>query len=289
GLFFLVARGWDPAKKKPIMSIKDSRFLLVTDIGILTKKNTDGGSDVFLVSIKTGKPIAGATVEILGKNGVPIQTSKTGEDGHCNFTSVEKSEREKTPVAFVARNGDDIAFMPFAREDRVLNFSRFEIEGAQNIAPEGLDAFVFTERGVYRPGDEIHIGLVVKQRSWGGNLTGLPIETEVVDARDLPVQTKKLTLPTTGFTELSYQTANESSTGLYTFNVYLIKTNRGRNKLSISANTKPMAKATRILICSSNDSPMRLTRCVSLRKASKAKAAGVSRAMSARSSPLCLT
>jgi uncharacterized protein YfaS (alpha-2-macroglobulin family) len=226
GLFFLTARGWDPAKKKPISSVSDSRFLLVTDIGILTKKNTDGSSDVFLVSIKNGQPVNGATVDILGKNGVPIQTATTGADGHCAFPSVEKSEREKTPVAFVARNGDDIAFMPFAREDRVLNFSRFDIEGAQNLPPEGLDAFVFTERGVYRPGDEIHIGVVVKQRSWGGNLKGLPIETEVLDARDLRVQTKKLTLPETGFTELSYQTANESPTGLYTVNVYLIKDNK---------------------------------------------------------------
>src|SRR5213592_2798345 len=226
GLFFLTARGWDPAKKKPINSARDSRFLLVTDIGILTKKNIDGGSDVFLMSIKSGQPINGATVEILGKNGVPIQTAQTAADGHCAFPSVEKSEREKLPVAFVARNGDDIAFMPFARENRVLNFSRFEIDGAENIGPEGVDAFVFTERGVYRPGDEIHIGLVVKQRSWGGNLKGLPIETEVVDARDLPVQTKKLTLPETGFTELSYQTANESPTGLYTFNVYLVKNNK---------------------------------------------------------------
>ena len=226
GLFFLIARGWDPAKNKPITSIKDSRFLLVTDVGILTKKNTDGRSDVFLVSVKTGKPISGATVEILGKNGVPIQTSNTAADGHCTFPSVEKSEREKSPVAFVARNGDDIAFMPFAREDRVLNFSRFETDGAQNIGPEGLDAFVFTERGVYRPGDEIHIGLVVKQRNWRGNLKGLPIETEVVDARDLKVQTKKVTLSESGFVELNYQTANESPTGVYIINVYLVKNNK---------------------------------------------------------------
>ena len=226
GLFFLTARGWDPAKKKLIKEAKDSRFLLITDIGILTKKSTDGSSDVFLMSIKTGQPINGATVEILGKNGVPIQSGKTAADGHCAFPSVEKSERDKSPVAFVARNGDDIAFMPFSRDDRVLNFSRFEIEGAENIAAEGLDAFVFTERGVYRPGDEIHVGLVVKQRSWGGNLKGLPIETEVIDARDLKVQTRKLTLPETGFTELSYQTAYESPTGLYTINVYLVKNNK---------------------------------------------------------------
>jgi uncharacterized protein YfaS (alpha-2-macroglobulin family) len=226
GLFFLVARGWDPEKKKPISDIKDSRFLLVTDIGIVTKKSRGSSSDVFLVSVKTGKPIADATVEILGKNGIPIQTAKTAADGHCAFPSVEKSEREKSPVAFVARNGDDIAFMPFASEDRVLNFSRFDTEGAENIGPEGLDAFVFTERGVYRPGDEIHAGAIVKQRNWRGNLKGLPVETEVVDARDLKVQTKKITLPESGFAELSYQTANESPTGTYTINVYLIKNNK---------------------------------------------------------------
>lgn len=226
GLFFLTARGWDPEKKKPIGDIKDSRFLLITDIGILTKKGTDGSSDVFLVSIKTGKPMADATVDILGKNGIPIQTAKTGADGHCTFASVEKSEREKAPVAFVARSGDDVAFMPFASEDRVLNFSRFDIEGAENIGPDGLDAFVFTERGVYRPGDEIHAGFIVKQRNWQGNLKGLPVETEVIDARDLKVQTKKVTLPDSGFVELSYQTAGESPTGTYTFNVYLIKDNK---------------------------------------------------------------
>ncbi|HJT45949.1 MAG TPA: MG2 domain-containing protein, partial [Chthoniobacterales bacterium] len=226
GLFFVTARGWDPEKKKPISDIKDSRFLLITDIGILIKKGSNGGSDVFLVSIKSGKPIADATVDILGKNGIPIQTAKTAADGHCGFSSVEKSEREKSPTAFVARSGDDVAFIPFASEDRVLNFSRFEIEGAENIGPDGLDAFVFTERGVYRPGDEIHAGVIVKQRNWQGNLKGLPVETEVVDARDLKVQTKKVTLPESGFVELSYLTANESPTGTYTINVYLIKDNK---------------------------------------------------------------
>src|SRR5206468_4346638 len=109
------------------------------------------------------------TVDILGKNGLPIQTAKTAADGHCSFPSVEKSEREKTPVAYVARNGEDLAFMPFGREDRILNFSRFEIEGAENIAPEGLDAFVFTECGIYRHGVEFLIGLVVILRYVGGH------------------------------------------------------------------------------------------------------------------------
>ncbi len=226
GLFFLTARGWDADKKKPLKSVRDRRFILVTDIGILAKNNADGSHDVFLMSIQNGMPLANATVEILGKNGIALQTGRTDAEGHCGFSTVDKSVREKLPVAIVARNGDDVAFMPYARQDRVLNFSRFDIEGVENVLPDSLDAFVFTERGVYRPGDEIHIALAVKERDWRGQLKGLPVETEVTDARGLSVQTRKLTLPEGGFTELTYQTANESPTGLYTFNVYLTKNNK---------------------------------------------------------------
>src|SRR5205807_422406 len=135
GLFFLTAQGWDPIKKKPIGG-GDSRFILVTDIGMLTKKNADASHEVFLMSIKEGKPLANVTVDLLGKNGIPLQTAKTDANGRCAFTSVEKSIREKTPVAFVARNGDDVSFIPYAREDRQLNFSRFDIDGVDNVLPE---------------------------------------------------------------------------------------------------------------------------------------------------------
>ncbi|MEY2555843.1 MAG: alpha-2-macroglobulin, partial [Verrucomicrobiota bacterium] len=240
GLFFLTAQGWDPAKKKPIQ-VRDSRFVLVTDIGILTKKNADGSHDVFLMSIKEGKPLPDVIVDLLGKNGIPIQSANSDINGRCAFTSVDKSIREKTPVAFVARNGDDVSFIPYAREDRQLNFSRFDIDGVDpaTAGPENLDAFVFTERGIYRPGDEIHVGVVVKQRNWQGQLKGLPLETEVMDARGHGVQTKKINLPDAAFTELTYQTANESPTGLYTFNVYLVKNSKRSTLLgSATANVK---------------------------------------------------
>jgi len=241
GLFFVTARGWDSEKKKAIKAISDSRFILVTDIGILTKKNADASHDVFLMSIKEGTPLPNVVVDLLGKNGIAIQSATTDSNGHCTFGSVEKSTREKTPVAFVARNGDDVSFIPYNREDRQLNFSRFDIDGVDPAAagPENLDAFVFTERGVYRPGDDVHIGIVVKQRNWNGKLGGLPIETEVVDARDHPVQTRKINLPDSGFTELTYQTANESATGLYIFNVYLVKNSKRSTLLgSTTANVK---------------------------------------------------
>src|SRR5256885_15964167 len=108
----------------------------------------------------------------------------------------------------------------------MLNFSRFDIDGVNKVLAEDLDAFVFTDRGVYRPGDEMHIAFVIKQRNWLGKLAGLPIENEVVDARDLKVQTKKLALPPSGFGEITYKTAYESPTGEYSIKVYLGKNDK---------------------------------------------------------------
>ncbi len=179
------------------------------------------------------------TVELLGRNGIAVQSAKTSADGRVTFASVDKNEREKKPVAYVARLGDDVSFIPYARDDRMLNFSRFDIDGVTEVRAEDLDAFIFTERGVYRPGDEMKIGLVVKQRNWQAHLAGLPLETEVVDARDLKVQSKKIALPAVGFAEVSYRTAYESPTGEYTINVYLVKNDKRSTLLgSTTVNVK---------------------------------------------------
>ena len=223
GLFFVRAREWDPVKKRAVRDVSDRRFVLVTDIGLLVKKNADGSSDVFVLSIKAGTPLAGVAVQILGKNGVPLVSGTSSPDGRVNFPSLGKPTREKRPVAFVARLGDDVSFMPYARSDRALDFSRFDTDGVENVSGDQLEAFVFTERGVYRPGDEVHIGCIVKQRSWQGQLEGMPVEVEVSDARGLRAQVRQLRLPAMGFAELNFPTANESPTGVYRIEVYLLR------------------------------------------------------------------
>ena len=254
GLFFLRAREWHPPKKKEVEEnsdaagnsdvdakpdgddsdddennedndenrVVDGRFIVITALGLSVKENGDGGREVFIASLKTGEPIGGVKLDVLAKNGVPLLTGQTAPDGHISFPSLGKASHEKTPVAFVARRGNDVAFMPYSREDRQIDYSRFDVGGVESRSGADLDAFVFTERGIYRPGDEIRIGLIVKQRDWGGKLEGLPVETEVIDARGTSVQVRKLALPAMGFAETSYQTAYESPTGSYSISVYLV-------------------------------------------------------------------
>ena len=224
GLFLLKASALDPKTKKYISGASERRFILVTDIGLLVKENADGSRDVFVQSIKGRAPLAGVKVDVLARNGTPTVGGVSGADGHVALPALGKPSREKEPVALVARLGNDVSFLPYDRDDRQLDYSRFDVGGDQSTSPEDLDAFVFTERGVYRPGDLIHCAFNVKQRAWGGKgVAGIPVETEVVDARGTSAQVKKIALPEGGVAEFSYQTAYESPTGDYTINVYLVR------------------------------------------------------------------
>ena len=222
GLFFLTASGWDPRTKKYVRGAQTTRFVLVTDLGVLVKRNADGSRDVFAASLANGKPFDGAAVTILARNGTVLADAATDEAGRACLPSLGKNPHDsREAVAIVVRRGGDVAFLPYERADRQLDFSRFPTEGVENRTGHELDAFVFTERGVYRPGDTVHVGVIVKQRDWNGSLDGIPLETEVVDAREQSTQVEPVTLPASGFMEWTYDTTHDSPTGGYTLNVYL--------------------------------------------------------------------
>jgi uncharacterized protein YfaS (alpha-2-macroglobulin family) len=211
----------DPTERDDILA--DRRLILVTDLGLLIKDNADGTHDVFVQSIKTGQPVGGAHVDVLGKNGIPVVSAATDETGRVTLPSLEDFTREKKPVAYVVRRDNDVSFLPFGREDRVLNYSRFDTSGVTGLAAHDLTTFVFTDRGIYRPGDEAKLGLIVKQRDWQGKLDGIPLRLDVVDPRGTVVQSRLLKLNAAGFLEATFPTRETSPTGKYQVNCYLVK------------------------------------------------------------------
>lgn len=226
GLFFFRAESWDPVRKAAT-GIRDSRLILVTNLGLVVKDNVDGSHDVFVQSINDGLPVAGVQVQVLGKNGLAIVTASTDARGHLRFPKLDAFQREKAPTVYLARRGEDLSFMPYKRDDRRLNFSRFDIGGeVTGVAADRLSAYLFSDRGIYRPGDAFRIGAIIKAADWKQQLTGIPLETVITDARGLEVQKRKIVLAASGFEELSYQTEETSPTGNYQASVYIVKDGR---------------------------------------------------------------
>ncbi len=147
--------------------VGDSRLIVVTDLGMITKRSLDGSQDVYVQSIKGGVPVDGANVDVVGKNGQTLVTRATDAAGHVHFDPLDGMTREKTPAMFVVRKGDDLSFLPIGEHDRALDFSRFDIGGERNAKNAGrLTAYLFSDRGIYRPGDTFHVGVVVRAADW---------------------------------------------------------------------------------------------------------------------------
>jgi len=246
GIFLLTAKGYDPDKVKEDEASDDDaedeeddsgqpeekRLVLVTDLGMIVKTELDGSQVVFVQSIQTGAPQQGVEVSVIGKNGLTLMKGQTDADGKYRFSKLAGLEREREPVLYLASYQGDSSFLPLGRDDRDLNFSRFDIGGAANALDAGeLSAYLFSDRGIYRPGDEFHIGMIVKAEKWDTPLTGLPLEAEILDPRGLAVKKTKLNLGQGGFNELAHATLESSPTGIYTVNLYTVKNNKSDKQL----------------------------------------------------------
>ena len=203
---------------------EDFRLILVTDLGILVKRSLDGTQDVFVQSIASGLPVAGAEVEVIGKNGLTLFSQTTDATGRSQFPKLENLSRERTPLMYLVKKAGDLSFLPLNRRDRGLDFSRFDVGGIRNtLQPGTLSAYLFSDRGIYRPGDAINIGMIVKAASWAKSVSGIPLEVDVTDPRGLSVKREKIKLGAGGFNELTHTTQETSPTGNYTVNLYTVK------------------------------------------------------------------
>lgn len=246
GMFFLMLEGVEPrpvsdeesddadplvAKWREMEGAADGRFILVTDLGLIAKVNEDHTRDMFVQSVSKGEPLAAVTIAVLAKNGEFIAQATTDAQGHTVLPNLDMYRREKEPVAITARLGNDLAFMPFRRHDRRLELSRFDTDGVVASEQKNLRAFVFTERGVYRPGDTIHVGTIVRRRDWQGELANLPLEMKVYDAKGDEVKKEAVNLPADGFLDWTTSTAESDPTGVYEVTVSRIITKEGREQI----------------------------------------------------------
>ena len=236
GLFFVEICGWDKTNKRKMGWISDKRLILVTDLGLLVKDNADQSHEIFVQSFSNGRPVSGAKVTLQGRNGLPLLTRTTDSEGHARFPSTKGFENEQEPTVYVVNTAVDMAFIPFERPARQLNFSRFEIGGTRDRQANGesLGAFLFSDRGLYRPGEQVSIGCIVKSQLLN-NIEGVPLEIAIRSPRGAEIASKRLNLPTKGFFDYPYATQAASETGTYQVALYLVRDNKYRGRMVGSA------------------------------------------------------
>ncbi|MEI7669934.1 MAG: MG2 domain-containing protein, partial [Pseudomonadota bacterium] len=131
--------------------------------------------------------------------------------------------KEKTPVAFIANKSDDLSFLPYSRNDREVNYSKFDINGLQSTS--GMNAYLFNDRGIYRPGETAHIGIIVKAKDWAKSMEGLPLILEITNPHGQVVDKQILHLSKEGILTADFTSTDSSATGIYNASLYLGRDN----------------------------------------------------------------
>ncbi len=229
GLFVIEIQGYDMQRKRVVYGAKERRLILVTDLGVIVKNNLDSTHNLFVQSVSSGEPVANAAVEVLSRNGGSVFKGTTNATGHIAIPNTQKLRDDKQPVVYVVRASGDTSFIPFDRYSRQLQLSRFDVGGVytNQYAEQNLNSFVFTDRGIYRPGETVNLGMITKAGQLE-NIENIPVELVIRGPRYNEVRVTKLRLGSHGLNEFQFKTLATSDTGDYTATLHLIRDNRRR-------------------------------------------------------------
>lgn len=136
-------------------------LIQVTNIGI-TGKLFEAGTVVWLTSLDTGLPIANAKIEIRNSENKVIAEGTSGTDGiiKVNLPKKEKDSPKSNMLYIFAYNGDDFAF---STSNWDQGFSPWEYGIYGSYTGETSKAYLFTERGIYKPGETIHFKAIFRK------------------------------------------------------------------------------------------------------------------------------
>ena len=151
----------------------------VTDLG-LTAKMSRFGSLVWVTRLSDGRPVVGATVSILDHGGVVVQ-ARTDTDGlvaiaASQYEPADADGRVDGHRLVTARLGDDWTWRQVG-ESYAWGGDGVYADASGRLDPLGM---LFTDRGVYRPGETVEVEAIFRLPR--------PRGTETPSARALAIE-----------------------------------------------------------------------------------------------------
>ncbi len=138
------------------------RWIMFTDMALTTYTGSDG-IDVFARSISSARALSGVELSLIASNNDILATAITNADGRARFDGAAvNGEYPLTPRMLMAYGPqEDFAALDLDRAP--LDLSDRDVGGRS--APSKVDAFVYLDRGIYRPGETVHVSGLVRDNA----------------------------------------------------------------------------------------------------------------------------
>lgn len=177
GVYVITAR--IPDQETNYWEPEATQWFVISDLGLTTMTASDGLHTV-VRSLTTAETMDGVTVRLVARNNEILATATTDAMGYARFEpGLIRGTGGLSPQLIVAETeAGDYAFLDLTRPDFDLTD-----RGVEGRTPPGLvDAYLRTERGVYRPGETVFATAIVRDDT-ADAMTDLPL-TMVVERPD---------------------------------------------------------------------------------------------------------
>ena len=183
-------------------SVNRPGYFTVSDLGLVTKRQ-GGRLFAYVAALASGEPRAGVRVDVYaGKQ--HVEAAATGPDGLCEMTLPKK----ETGLIVMARRGPSLAVV-----------DDYLYPPAESTGPYRL--YAYTDRPVYRPGQEVHFKGVLRERTDKGySVPGARhVKVAIADWRETMVYEKELTTTRLGSFFDTVRLSESALTGQYLMRV----------------------------------------------------------------------
>jgi uncharacterized protein YfaS (alpha-2-macroglobulin family) len=134
---------------------KEARNVLASNLGILAKEGNDQSMLFAVTDLVTTEPLSGVELNIYNFQQQLLASLKTDGDG------VASVKLDKKPYLLIASKDEQRGYLRLDGNTS-LSLSQFDVSGART--ENGLKGFVYGERGVWRPGDDIFLSFILEDK-----------------------------------------------------------------------------------------------------------------------------
>lgn len=195
----------DPSKASYYMcsSRMPEYNLVASNLGLIVKRAEGEQLWCAVSDIMTAAPKQGVLVTAYNYQLQPIGSAYSNAEGFADFKLKGK------PIIITATDGLSTTYLKL-KEGYELSTSRFPVSGKR--VKQGIKGFVYGERGVWRPGDDIHLTLMVedKQHALPKNH---PVTMELYSPQGQLFEQQTLTQSVDGIYAFTTRTPSDAPTG----------------------------------------------------------------------------
>ncbi|UTC75699.1 hypothetical protein E4O03_02960 [Treponema sp. OMZ 792] len=190
-----------PSYSKYCMAIKK---VLVSNIGLSAKKDRDGKLYISAADLLTAEPMSGVKISLFNFAQKELESGKTDSDGLLML------KNENQAFLIKAEKNGDVNWLPLNSD--ILSTSHFQVEGESS--KKGVKGYIYGERGVWRPGDDIHLVFILQDLE--KNLPkDYPVKFYLEDPLGKKTESKVFTSSVDGFYRIDTKTNPQDKTGTW--------------------------------------------------------------------------